>query len=65
MNQNIIAAEMFINGKEISGCKYVLDHGLDLESVRSLVHQHCPNPRAMNYFIDRAWDVVINERMTA
>ena len=58
MNYEIIAAEMILNGKELSGCRYIIEHGLELESVRDLVHKHCPNPRAMDYFIDRAWKFV-------
>ena len=62
MDKNILAAEMIINGKEISGCNYIVEHNLDLEEVRSLVHCHCPNRKAMDYFIDRAWQVVNNKQ---
>ena len=64
MTHEIIAAEMFLNGKEISACKYILDHGLNLDTVRNLVFDHCPNKNAMGYFIARAWDSVCTERIT-
>ncbi len=56
-----IAAEMMLNGKEISGVKRILEFGYgkdELELVRSMVHEYCPNPGAMDYFIDRAWENV-------